>query len=104
MLALETCAKGSGSMRLTFLLAYRVHFYCLLRPQSRSVLFRPSIPCSPFAQGLQSLRKKLPHSRSPPPTFVVHCPSVALCVQVFFEAQKGLEMCSSNELLLGRYL
>ena len=63
MLALETCAKGSGSMRLTFLLAYRVRFCCLLRPQLRSQRFPASIPCSPFAQALQSLRKKLPHSR-----------------------------------------
>ena len=53
MLALETCAKGSGSMRLTFLLPEGVHFYCLLRPHSPSVRLRTTIPPSPFAQAPQ---------------------------------------------------
>ena len=104
MLALETCAKGSGSMRLTFLLAYRVHFCCLLRPQSPSILFPPSIPCSPFAQSapvsqeeIAAQPKPITHLRRPLTIYCLVCTGI-------LKAQKGLEMYCSNELLLGRYL
>ena len=104
MLALETCAKGSGSMRLTFLLAYRVHFCCLLRPQSRSRRFPTSIPCSPFAQSAPVSQEEI--AAQPKPTTHLRHPLTIYCLVCtgILEAQKVLEVYWSNELILGRYL
>ena len=90
MLALETCAKGSGSMRLTFLLAYRVHFCCLLRPQSRSQRFPASIPCSPFAQSAPVSQEEI--AAQPKPITHLRCPLTIYCLVCtgILEEQNGL--------------